>query len=122
MVATKLKSTEEVEIDSLDKALSVLNEAAENSAEEIQEMINKDYQSLQSVFPKEQTKVKENFSNIKESAVSSLAQAKERAVIMSKNAAENVDEAAHKNPWVFIGGTAAVSAILGFLLGRKFRS
>jgi ElaB/YqjD/DUF883 family membrane-anchored ribosome-binding protein len=30
-----------------------------------------------------------------------------------------VDKSVHRNPWPYIGGTAAVALLLGYILGRN---
>ncbi len=37
----------------------------------------------------------------------------------SKAAVRQLDDEAHKNPWLLIGIAALVAALFGFLLGRK---
>ena len=35
--------------------------------------------------------------------------------------ATDIDKSVHKNPWAYIGGTAAAALLFGFLLGRSRR-
>ena len=51
-----------------------------------------------------------------------LAQAKDKVVETSKDAARKVDQSAHNNPWYYVGATAAVVGVTGFFLGRKSKS
>lgn len=51
-----------------------------------------------------------------------LSQAKDKVVEKSKEAAKKVDESAHESPWYFIGATAAIVGIAGFFLGRKSKA
>lgn len=51
-----------------------------------------------------------------------LAQAKDKVMQSSKDAAMKVDQSARENPWYFVGATAAIVGIAGFILGRKSKS
>lgn len=59
---------------------------------------------------------------IGEESLAYLAQARDKVMKSSKEAATKVDKTAHENPWYFVGATAAVVGIAGFLLGRKSKS
>ena len=44
-----------------------------------------------------------------------LVQGKEKVMAI----ASDVDKRVHKDPWVYIAGTAAASLLLGYLMGAK---
>ena len=56
---------------------------------------------------------------IRDTSEDAVARAAEQAGQMARGAAEQVDKAAHRNPWYFVGSTAALAALAGFFLGRK---
>ena len=55
------------------------------------------------------------YTDIREAMTSSIVQGKEKAIEM----ASDVDKRVHKDPWVYIAGTAAASLLLGYLMGSK---
>lgn len=116
---SKLKDFDMKKASSINHALSVLNSAAEDSAEEIQRMVNKDYKKLKNLLSNITPEVKGALSEVKEATTHSLYQAKDQAIQATTDAAKKVDESAHKSPWAFIGFAAGVSALLGYLIGCK---
>ncbi|MFZ3229612.1 MAG: hypothetical protein WA160_05375 [Pseudobdellovibrio sp.] len=106
-------------IKSISHALSVLNDAADDSAQEIRNMVNTDYNKLKRVLNEVKPGVKVAFSEIKDVAADSMTQAKDKVVLTSKEAAQKVDDSVHQKPWVYLGGVAAASVLAGYLLGKK---
>ncbi|MBX7232113.1 MAG: hypothetical protein K1X29_08510 [Bdellovibrionales bacterium] len=104
---------------SLSHALSILNEAADDSAQEIRRMVNSDYEKLRDLFDGTKPKIKRAFGEIKGFADESIHLAKDKVVTTAKGAAENVDESVHQQPWMYLGCVAATSVLAGFLLGRN---
>lgn len=82
--------------NSINETLRMLDEAASESSSEIKKMGKE--------------------------SIAYLAEAKDKVVESTKNAAKKVDEKAHESPWYFVGATAAVVGIAGFFLGRKSKS
>jgi ElaB/YqjD/DUF883 family membrane-anchored ribosome-binding protein len=56
---------------------------------------------------------------IREAAGEQLIHIKDRAVDSARDAAKYVDHSAHKSPWYFVGGVAALTALAGYVLGSK---
>ncbi len=77
----------------LSQALQILNDAAREKKEEIQENIVKFRKTAQKAINQSGQKI--------------------------KRAASDVDAQVHKNPWVYIGSVAAGAVLLGFLLGKS---
>jgi ElaB/YqjD/DUF883 family membrane-anchored ribosome-binding protein len=109
----------EARTKSLSHALSILNDSADESAKEIRGMINSDYLKLKKVFSETRPDVKGAFGEIKEVAAHTLIQAKDKVVDTTKTAAVKVDHSVHESPWAYLGGVALVSALTGFVLGRR---
>lgn len=107
------------DIKSIDQALKVLDNAAKESTKEIRSMVDQDYSQLKQIFGEDKANVKSAFGEMKTATAESLYNAKEQVVATTQQTAQRVDESVHENPWVYIGGAALVTAIAGFLLGRK---
>ena len=60
-----------------------------------------------------------SLSEAKSHAVDAATHAKDVAVEKACEVARGVDQSVHANPWPYIGGTAAVGLLLGYLLGRN---
>lgn len=112
---------ERPEISSINQALRVLDDAADTSAEEIKEMLNRDYRGLQRIFSPRQHEAGAALQSLREATAESFADMRGRASRATRRAVQRVDESAHQNPWTFIASAAAASALLGFLAGRRAR-
>ncbi len=92
---------------SLDQALRVLNDAATESAEEIRNMINRDFEKLQEIFSDFSDRTggfQERLSGLRETF---------------GDATDGMSRKVHQNPWTYIAGAAAISVFFGFMLGRR---
>lgn len=118
----KTRAIEPERAKSLNHALSLLNDAADDSASEIRRMVNMDYNKLKRVFTEVKPDVKSALGEIKDLTSESLIHAKDNIVDSTKEAAHKVDESVHTHPWAYLGGVAAVSALAGFLYGRNNKS
>lgn len=121
MEPLKIKHAEQVSVRSINEALKLLNEAADNSAEEIREMVSRDYQGLRQIFAEGRHEVGGTLRELKSAAVESVTQVKDRAVAATKETAKSIDEGAHRNPWSYVAGASVLAAFVGFLMGRKSR-
>lgn len=81
----------------ISEALELLNEAAREKKDELKGLMANQY------------------SDIREAMSANLVQGKEKVMAI----ASDVDERVHKDPWVYIAGTAAASLLLGYLMGAK---
>lgn len=61
------------------------------------------------------------WGELRNAAIRSLSQTREKIMSDARNAADVVDESAHKNPWAFMAAAGAVSILTGYMLGRKTR-
>jgi ElaB/YqjD/DUF883 family membrane-anchored ribosome-binding protein len=79
------------------EALELLNEAAREKKDELKDLMANRY------------------SDIREAMTTNIVKGKEQVMAI----AGDVDERVHKDPWVYIAGTAAASLLLGYLMGSK---
>ncbi len=122
MENTLIKDPSKVKVDnykSISQALTVLNEAAKDSGDEIQRMINKDFALVKNIFGAIKPGIKENLMNARDSAVHSVHEIQDEALTRAKNTANYVDTNVRQYPWQFMGGAAAIAVVLGFMFGRK---
>jgi len=108
-------------IKTISHALRILNDATTDSSEEIRRMASKDFQKLKRVLSDVRPEIRSAFSEVKQASAQSIINMKDKVVSSTRQAARQVDEKAHSNPWYFVGGAAAVSTFLGYFLGRRFR-
>jgi ElaB/YqjD/DUF883 family membrane-anchored ribosome-binding protein len=81
----------------INEALELLNEVARDKKDELQDLMTNKY------------------SDIREAMTANIVQGKEKVMAI----AGDVDKRVHKDPWVYIAGTAAASLLLGYLMGSK---
>lgn len=94
--------------ESLHEALAHLNEAAKESREEIQKLVNEKYTNLRDTLT---GAAKASAGWVKEQSV--------EAADKARTAATTVDKSVHRNPWAYVGGAAATGFLLGVLIGRR---
>jgi len=78
--ATKFYQNKKERVKSIEHALRILNNAAEDSAQEIQSMVNKDYKRLKRLINDINPEVKSALQEVKEVATESISQEKEKAI------------------------------------------
>ena len=94
----------------ISEALELLNAVAHDNKAKLETAIADKYADLSSVINSFTEKVK--------------GQAAERYEVGKQkvvDVATDIDRSVHKNPWAYIGGTAAAAIVFGFLLGRTRR-
>lgn len=94
--------------DSLQEAMTLLNEAAQEKRDELQALLGEKYSALRSVLH-DATCASTGWIKHTGEAVADTA----------KKAASTVNDSVHENPWLYISGAALGGLILGFLLGRR---
>jgi ElaB/YqjD/DUF883 family membrane-anchored ribosome-binding protein len=88
----------------ISEALELLNEAAKEKKDELKGLMSNRY-----------SHIKEAMNSGVDFARETMDQGKERVMAI----AGDVDQRVHKDPWVYIAGTAAASLLLGYLMGSK---
>jgi ElaB/YqjD/DUF883 family membrane-anchored ribosome-binding protein len=90
------------------EALELLNSVAKDKKNELEQVISNKFGDFKSL-------VEGVAGKVKHQAVDSYEISKEKI----EDVLSEVDKSVHKNPWPYIGGTAAVALLLGYLLGRS---
>lgn len=101
--------------DKIQDALELLNEAAEEKREEIYEIFGSKYGHLKELFENAAENGQELAGQAKKQIVRGL-HAEEKKL---KEAAAQWDKKVRKDPWIFLGGVAFSSLVLGLILSRK---
>ena len=101
-----------------EEALQLLNEAAREKKEEIQNLIGDKYSQLREVIEESATKGRKNFRRAKNEAEEWLDDGGESL----REVASDLDERVHDNPWGYLGGVAMGALLLGFILGSSSRT
>ena len=121
MEATQLKQNRQIDISTIDQALSILNEAAKTSSDEITRMMSKDYERLDGLLSKRSVITPRSAHEGEQRSMHQDNYVQERLLSIGKEAAKKIDSAAHRSPWYLIGGTAAASAVLGYVLANRLK-
>ena len=88
----------------ISEALELLNEVAQEKRDELKGLMANKY-----------THIREAMMSSVEHGKESIIQGKEKVMEL----AGDVDKRVHKDPWVYIAGAAAVSVLLGYVMGSK---
>lgn len=94
----------------INEALELLNAVARDKKAELRSAIENKYTDLTSVM-----------GVIGDQVKSRAAERFEAGRQKVTDAAGELDRSVHRNPWAYIGGTAAAALLVGFLLGRSRR-
>jgi ElaB/YqjD/DUF883 family membrane-anchored ribosome-binding protein len=110
-------STEQVRTSTakISEALELLNEAAKEKKDELKDLMVNRYSHIRDAMATGVEHQKEVLKHAQAIAQRAIVQGKEKA----KDIATDVDKRVHKDPWVYIAGTAAASLLLGYLMGSK---
>lgn len=119
---TARQRTERGNAQSISDALSLLNEVADSSSNEIKEMISHDYRKLKKVFSDARPEFETASSELRNAAAQTIVDAREAALRRIREASDTVNQSVHEKPWGYMAGTAVASGLLGFFLGKKINS
>ena len=100
-------------------ALKLLEEAALQKRDELKSVMSDKYTHLKSVIAETESGLVKSLSDAKRHAAEAAAHAKDVGVEKAREIAGDVDKNVHRNPWPYIGGTAVISLLLGWILGRN---
>lgn len=103
------------------EALNSLNEASRESSDEIREMINRDYGQLRDILSKSRPHFREAFNDLGEASAEQYREAKQKVLHRTGAAIDDMDRSVHERPYFYVGATAALAALLGYMLGRNHR-
>ena len=101
------------------EALELLEESVKSKAVEIWEIIKEKYPNLKEKLSTEINRFQDKIDSTKEKTKDQANRVKEVSQEKIKDAATQVDESAHQHPWLYVGGIAVSSLLLGYILGRR---
>ncbi len=105
--------------EKIEEALKLLEEAAREKKDEIQNLISDKYVHLRSALGETSRSVIESLAANEKRAIEGILHAKDVTMEKMKKAGTAVDEHVHTNPWSYIGGAAVAALLVGYILGRK---
>jgi ElaB/YqjD/DUF883 family membrane-anchored ribosome-binding protein len=105
--------------EKLEDALKLLEEAAKQKKDELKSAMSDKYTHLKNAIVETEASLVKALANARTHAVEAAVHAKDVAVDKTCEVARDVDKSVHTNPWPYIGGTAAIGLLLGYILGRN---
>ena len=105
--------------DKLSEALKMLEEAAREKKDDLQNMMHGKYSYLKEALIGKEEDVAYAILNAKKQALKAAAHASEVGTEKAKEIAADVDQQVRENPWPYIGGVAIGSLLIGYILGRS---
>jgi len=99
----------------ISEALELLNDAAKEKKDELKGLMANKYGHIREAMSSGVEHGKEILKHTQDFAQETIDQGKEKVLAI----ASDVDKRVHKDPWVYIAGTAVASVLLGYLLGSK---
>lgn len=102
----------------LDEVLSILEDAAREKKDELQQLIGEKYHHVRDILaevPQGAAKPMEDFVRRGEKKIE---EAVEKGQSIAKKTLDEVNEQLHENPMPFIGGVAISALLFGFILGH----
>ena len=110
---------EHTSTEKISEALKLLEEAATQKKDELKSVMSDKYTHLRNVIVETESGLVKSLSDARKHAVEAATHAKDTGVEKARDIADQVDKNVHSNPWPYIGGTAVVSLLLGYILGRN---
>ena len=105
--------------ENIAEPLKLLEEAAKQKKDELRTVMTDKYSHLKNLIIENESSLVKSLADAKKHAAEAAAHAKEVGVEKAKELAGEVDQSVHRNPWPYIGGTAVISLLLGYILGRN---
>ncbi len=105
--------------DKIVEALKLLEEAAKQKKDELKSVMSDKYTHLRDVIVETETSLVKSLSDARKHAVEATLHARDVSVEKARELAGGVDKNVHQNPWPYIGGTAVIGLLLGYVLGRN---
>ena len=108
-------SDKSANMSKISEALQILDDAAMQEKDSIQDMLRNRYHHLKHVVIAAEHSIGDSVSHARETAYEKAMMAKEYSVATAKK----VDRSAHENPWLYIAGCGLFGLLSGFILGRS---
>ena len=105
--------------ENIAEALKLLEEAARQKKDELRTVLSEKYTHLRSLIMGDEGSLVDSLTTAKDHALQAATRVKEAGVEKARELARDVDQHVHLNPWPYIAGSAAVSVLLGYILGRS---
>lgn len=105
--------------ENIAEALKLLEEAASQKKDELKHVMSDKYTNLRSMIVAAEGEVVKTVDDAKNHAVEAVAHAKDMGLEKTREISQEVDKNVHQNPWPYIGGTAIISLLFGYILGRR---
>ena len=101
-----------------EEALQLLNDAAREKKEEIQNLINERYTQIRDVIGDAAKQSRRSYRRAKTTAEDWVGEGEETL----RETVSQLDDQVHENPWAYLGGVAAGALLVGFILGSSSRN
>ncbi len=101
------------------EALKLLDEAAHQKKDELKSVMSDKYAHLKRVIVETEGTLAKSLSDAGTQAVGVAVHAKDVGVEKAREIANDVDQSVRSNPWPYIGGTAVIGLLFGYILGRN---
>ncbi len=98
-----------------EEALHLLNEAAKDKKDEIQNLLNDKYSDIKDALGNVVDQNRDRFNRLRKATGEVFEEGQERI----EEVLEDVDKKVRKNPWPYIGGVAVGALLLGYILGSR---
>ena len=105
--------------ENIAEALKLLEEAAKQKKDELKSAMSDKYTHLKTVIVEAEGTLAKSLADAKKHAIEAAVHAKDVSVEKACEVAHDVDKNVHQNPWAYIGGTAVVGLLLGYIHGRN---
>lgn len=105
--------------EKISEALKLLEEAAREKKDELRNLVSNKYTHLKTALVDAEHSAADTLTAAQKRAIEALLHAKDVSKEKVKEAATAVDGHVHTNPWPFIGGTAVLALLAGYIMGRK---
>ena len=101
-----------------EEALHLLNEAARDKKDEIQNLLGDKYSDISQLLKQASTKSRRELRKVQRSAEEWMEEGGESL----KETVTQLDDSVRENPWPYLGGVAVGAILLGFILGSSSRN
>ena len=100
-------------------ALKLLDEAARQKKDELKTAMSDKYTNLRGLLMETESSLLKTLGDTKDQALEKAHDIKAASIAKAREVAGDVDKSVHQNPWLYIAGSAAVGAALGYFLGHS---